>query len=359
VKNVEHLKRENYSGEAGGKVIGLWTLRNTHGLEAAICNWGARVCQIITPDKDGKLDDVALGYDTLSEAMAGMPEMGATIGRVVNRIANAQFELGGRTYKLAANDGAHNLHSGPIGCMNRVFDVTGFNGDSVSLEIQLPDGADGFPGNCVITVVYSLKDDNGLEIKTEAVTDEQTLINISNHTYFNLGGAGAQDILGHVLELNAAHYTLSSDTLTTTGEIAPVAGTPFDFTAPRVIGDRIDDDHEQLRVGRGYDHNFVLNKPEGDSSLSFAARLCEPIAGRVMEVWTTEPGVQLYTGNFLQSGGMKGKYVGKCGRVMPHRGALCLETQHFPDAVHHANFPSIVLEKGERYSSTTIYRFLL
>ena len=355
---MERLKQENYSGEAEGKKIGLWTLKNARGLEVAICNWGARVCQILAPDKNGKFDDVVLGYDTLADAMAGMPEMGAMIGLMANRIANARFELGGRTYELAANDGAHNLHSGPVGCMNRVFDVVGSDERSVSLEIRLPDGTDGFPGNCVLTVVYTLNDDNGLEIKTEVATDAQTIVNICNHAYFNLGGAEAQDILGHVLELNAAHYTTADDTLIPTGEIAPVAGTPFDFTTPHVIGERIDSDNEQLRRGKGYDHNFVLNKPEGDVAVSFAARLSDPGTGRVMEVWTTEPGIQLYTGNFIQSGGMQKKYVGKGGRVMPHRGALCLETQHFPDAVHHANFPSIVLNAGERYSSTTIYRFL-
>jgi aldose 1-epimerase len=286
-----------------------------------------------------------------------MPEMGATIGRVANRIANARFELEGHTYELAANDGPHNLHSGPVGCMNRVFDVVRSDERSVSLEILLPDGADGFPGNCSLTVVYSVNDDNGLEIKTEAVTDAKTIVNVCNHAYFNLGGAGAPDILGHFLELNAAHYTPSDDTLIPTGEIAPVADTPFDFTTPRAIGERIGFDHEQLRAGRGYDHNFVLTKPEGSGSMSFAARLCEPVTGRVMEVWTTEPGIQLYSGNFLQSGGTQGKYVGKGGRVMRYRGALCLETQHFPDSVHHPNFPGIVLDKGERYASTTIYRF--
>jgi aldose 1-epimerase len=355
---MQRLKQENYSGEIGGKKVGLWTLRNKHGLEAAICNWGARICQVLAPDKDGKFDDVVLGYDTLSDAMAGMPEMGAMIGLMANRIANARFELGGRTYELAANDGPNSLHSGPVGCMNRVFDVIKSDERSVSLEIKLPDGTDGFPGNCVLTVVYSLKDDNGLEIKTEVATDAQTIVNVCNHAYFNLGGEKTPDILGHVLELNAAHYTKSDSALIPTGEIAPVAGTPFDFTPPHAIGERIGNDHEQLRAGRGYDHNFVLNKPEGDDSLSFAVRLLEPGTGRVMEVWTTEPGIQLYTGNFIQSEGMQKKYVGKGGRVMPHRGALCLETQHFPDAVHHSHFPSIVLNAGERYVSTTIYRFL-
>ncbi|MDR1979348.1 MAG: galactose mutarotase [Synergistaceae bacterium] len=358
---MERLKRENYAAQVDGKLVDLYVLKNAEGMEVALCNWGARVSQILTPDKNGRLDDVTLGYDTLAEARAGLAEMGAVIGRVANRIAGARFELAGRVYPLAANDGRNNLHSGPVGCMNSIFDVTRADSRSLSLSLLLPDGMDGFPGNCMLSVVYTLSDENDLIVDYDAVTDATTIVNFCNHAYFNLAGTDrdAPDILGHRLQLNARRYTLADRELIPTGEIAPVAGTPFDFTTPRPIEERIGDDNEQLEFGRGYDHNFVLDKTDETSPgvPVFAARLSEPISGRVMEVWTTEPGIQLYTGNFLQSDGMRAKYVGKGGRPMSHRGALCLETQRFPDAVHHPNFPSMVLNPGERYRSTTVFKF--
>ena len=355
---MERLKKENYAGVVDGKPVGLYALKNARGMEAAICNWGARVAQILTPDVNGRLDDVIFGYDTLKEAREGMPEMGATVGRVANRIAGAQFELAGRTHKLAANDGPNNLHSGPVGCMRSVFDVAKADERSVRMSILLPDGMDGFPGNCTVSVTYSLSDDNELSIVTEAVTDATTVVNFCNHAYFNLAGSdsGVTDILGHKLELNARHYTPIDETLIPTGAIMPVAGTPFDFTTPRVIGERINGEHEQLKLGLGYDHNFVLEKPER-GQLTLAARLSDPVSGRVMEVRTTEPGIQFYAGNFLQSGGMQPKYVGKGGKTMLHRGALCLETQRFPDSVHRSYFPSMTLDRGEKYVSTTTFRF--
>jgi aldose 1-epimerase len=303
------------------------------------------------------LDDVVLGYDTLAEARAGLPEMGAVIGRVVNRIAGAEFELAGRTYKLFANDGRNNLHSGPVGCMNSVFHEVRSDERSLEFSLSLPDGMDGFPGNCVLSATYALNDDNELSVALEAVTDATTIVNFSTHTYFNLAGTEQTDadILGHLLQLNARHYTPVDASLIPTGEIAPVAGTPFDFTAPRVIGERIDDDHEQLRSGRGYDHNFVLEKKD-EASLTFAARLFEPLSGRFMEIRTTEPGIQFYSGNFLPRDGAH-EHVGKGGRLMSHRGALCLETQRFPDAIHHPDFPSTILNPGERYRSTTVFKF--
>jgi aldose 1-epimerase len=356
---MERLKRENYKGELDGKPVDLYILKNARGMEAAICNWGARVCQILVPDKNGHLDDVVLGYDTLAEARAGLPEMGAVVGRVANRIAGAEFELAGRTYKLFANDGRNNLHSGPVGCMMSVFDRVRSDDRSIELSLLLPNGMDGFPGNCALSAVYALNDDNEFSIVLAAVTDAVTIVNFSTHAYFNLAGterAGA-DILEHVLHLNARRYTPVDASLIPTGEIASVAGTPFDFTAPRVIGERIGEDHEQLRFGLGYDHNFVLEKPEGISPLTFAARLSEPLSGRFMEIRTTEPAIQFYSGNFLRRDGARSKYVGKGGHLMLHRGALCLETQRFPDAIHHPDFPSTILSPGERYRSTTIFKF--
>lgn len=356
------VKRENYASNIDGKPVDLYVLKNAKGLEVALCNWGARVVQILAPDRDGQLADIVLGYDTLAEARAGLPEMGAVIGRVANRIAGAQFELAGRTYALAANDGRHNLHSGPIGCMNSVFDVIRADERSLSLSLLLPDGMDGFPGNCTLSVVYTLNDDNELSLDYEAVTDAATIVNFCNHAYFNLAGGGT--ILGHRLRLKARHYTPIDRELIPTGDIAAVADTPFDFTNPRIIGERIDDVHPQLELGLGYDHNFVLDEggvawpasPDRASLvLALAARLSDPVSGRFMEVWTTEPGVQLYTGNFLR--GVGSQYTGKRGLPMLYRGALCLETQHFPDAIHHPNFPSTVLNPGERYRSTTVFTF--
>jgi aldose 1-epimerase len=365
VTGMERVKKENYSAEIGGKTVGLYVLKNANGLEAALCNWGARVVQILVPDKNGRLDDIVFGYDTLAEARTGLPEMGAVIGRVANRIAGARFELAGRTCVLTANDGRNNLHSGPVGCMNSVFDVVQADSRSLSLSLLLPDGMDGFPGNCALSAVYTLNDENELTVSFEAVTDAPTIVNFCNHAYFNLAGTeGSTNILGHCLQLNARHYTPVNRELIPTGEISSVAGTSFDFTTPRVIGERIDDSHEQLEYGRGYDHNFVLDKADGElsSAPAFAACLSEPVFGRVMEIWTTEPGIQLYTGNFLQDGGQaqgqtQRKYIGKGGRPMLHRGALCLETQHFPDAIHHPNFPGTVLNPGERYHSTTTLKF--
>ena len=353
---VQRLKPESFDGEVKGKPVGLYLLKNKNGMEAAICNWGARICQILAPDREGRLDDVVFGYDTLEKTLAGLPEMGALIGRVANRIAQARFDLNGRSYRLEANDGPHCLHSGPAGCMRSVFDVDRADGRSLKMSLELPDGMDGFPGNCMLSAVYELNDENELTMTLEAVTDAPTLVNFCNHAYFNLSGTAhsESDILEHRLQLNADRYTLTDETLVPTGEIAPVAGTPLDFTQPHAIGERIDENHEQLRRGRGYDHNFILNKAPEEKSTSpvFAARLSEPRSGRALEVWTTEPGIQLYTGNFLHDG-----CIGKNERVMFRRSSLCLETQHFPDAIHHPNFPGIVLNPGERYASTTKFRF--
>ena len=362
-----HLLRECFIATIDGKPVDLYTLKNTRGMEVKICNWGARVAQILVPDRNGQLDDVVFGYETLEATMAGLAEMGAVIGRYANRIANAQFDLEGQTYKLAANDGPHNLHSGFGGAMRSVFDATQPDERTLHLTYHFKDGEDGYPGNCTLKVCYSLSDDGALTMALDATTDKTTIVNFCNHAYFNLTGSSGGDILGHRLQLGAKAYTPIDETLIPTGEIVSVEGTPFDFTRPCTIGDRIDNDDEQLRFGRGYDHNFILDKsegsfytgteapPTGTSRLTptFAARLFDPYTGRVMEVWTTEPGIQLYTGNFLRS-----DFIGKGGRPMYRRSALCLETQHFPDAIHHANFPSVVLKPCERYSSMTVYKFM-
>ncbi|MDR1874154.1 MAG: galactose mutarotase [Synergistaceae bacterium] len=348
-----NLKSDNFTGNVDGKRVDLYRLKNSNGLEACFCNYGARLLSLFVPDREGRMGDVVLGYETLEKTRAGRTEMGAAIGRYANRIAEGRFRLDGKEFRLPLNDGPNHLHGGPGGAQRAVFDAVRPDGQSVRFTLYFRDGEDGYPGGCMLKVLCALTDDNALRIDYDAVTDAPTIVNFSNHAYFNLSGApDVTDILEHRLQLDASRYTPIDATLIPTGEIAPVAGTPFDFTTPHAIGARIEDDDEQLRFGRGYDHNFVIDRPASPLTPARAARLSEPRSGRVMEVWTTEPGIQLYTGNFLTGGD-----VGKGGRPMPFRGALCLETQHFPDSINHPNFPGVILRPGEWFSSTTEYRF--
>jgi len=345
------------SGSAGGagekaEAVKTFTLKNANKITAKLMTRGATLTELIVPDKNGKPANIVLGFDDLAGyASKDNQYFGCTVGRVANRIAGGTFELGGRTYTLAKNDGVNHLHGGVKNSLDKVtWKAKPFNKDKESGVIftySSPDGEEGYPGKLDVTVTYTLNDKNELKIDYEAKTDKATPVNLTNHSYFNLAGAGADTIYDHEVMINADKYTPSGKGLIPTGEILPVKGTPVDFTKPALIGDRIDQLIKTVTIG--YDHNFVLRSQDG--SLALAARVRHPASGRVLTVHTTEPGIQLYTGNFLH--GQKGKD----GKIYKQRSALCLETQHFPDAVHHANFPSIILEPGKTYRHTCVYSF--
>ena len=347
-----------------GEAVSLYTLKNAHGMQAKVLDYGGIIVSLRVPDRNGRLDDVVLGFDSLGDYERGSPYFGAIIGRYGNRIARGRFTLDGRTYTLATNNGPNHLHGGVRGFDKVVWTAAQFErGDSVGLVLNYtsPDGEEGYPGTLRATVTYTLTDKNEFIFDYQATTDRPTPVNLTQHSYFNLAGDGKGDILGHVVTLNADRFTPVDSTLIPTGEVKSVAGTPFDFRTSTAIGARIDRNDEQLRYGRGYDHNFVLNKGgnggrggkggiEGD--LTLAAHVYEPTTGRVMEISTTEPGLQFYSGNFLD-----GSIKGKGGRVYGHRTGLCLETQHYPDSPNHANFPSTILRPGQRYQSRTVFAF--
>jgi len=348
------LDREKYQKEIDGKKVDLYTLRNRAGMVVKITNWGAKVQQILVPDRDGVLGDVALGYDTIDDLQAGLPSLGAFIGRYANRIGQARFTLNGQEYQLAPNDGPNSIHGGRKGSRFVVFEARQIDDATVQMSYVFKDGEENYPGTVPLRVIYSVTKANEFVVAYDATAvDKATVVNFTTHTYFNLAGQGKGDVLGHVLTVNADRFTPIDNTLIPTGEIRPVKGTPLDFTAPERLGARIDQDDEQLKLGGGYDHNYVLNKRGNE--LSFAARVHEPTSGRVMEVWSTEPGMQLYSGNFLQ--GKVPRDVGKGGAVYTFRSGLCLEPQHFPDSPNKPSFPSTVLNPGERYNGKTIYRF--
>ena len=347
------LEREKYRKVIDGKPVDLSTLRNNSGMAVNITNWGAKVQQIIVPDRTGALGDVVLGYDSIDQLQGGQGAMGAFIGRYANRIGQAKFTLEGREYRLAANSGPNSLHGGAKGSRFQVFDARQIDDAQVEMSYVFSDGEEGYPGTVPLRVVYSVTDQNEFVVAYEAAaTDKTTVVNFTTHTFFNLAGHGAGDILGHILAIAADAFTPIDATSIPTGEIRSVAGTPMDFTRPVLIGARIDQDDEQLRFGSGYDHNYVLKKSR---EFSFAAHVYEPNSGRVMEVWSTEPGLQLYSGNFLE--GKIPRDVGKGGAVYGFRGGFCLEPQHFPDLPNKPNFPSTVLRAGERYAGKTVYKF--
>jgi len=344
-----------------GEAVSLYTLKNAHGMQAKVLDYGGIIVSLRVPDRNGRLDDVVLGFDSLGDYERGSPYFGAIIGRYGNRIARGRFTLDGRTYTLATNNGPNHLHGGVRGFDKVIWSVTPFQrSDSVGLVMNYtsPDGEEGYPGTLRATVTYTLTDKNEFIFDYQATTDRPTPVNLTQHSYFNLAGDGKGDILGHVVTLNADRFTPVDSTLIPTGEIKSVAGTPFDFRTSTAIGARIDRNDEQLRYGRGYDHNFVLNKGgrggkggiEGDVTL--AAHVYEPTTGRVMEISTTEPGLQFYSGNFLDS-----TLRGKQGVVYGHRSGFAMETQHFPDSPNKPAFPSTILRPGEEYRSRTIYRF--
>jgi aldose 1-epimerase len=338
-----------------GKPVEMVTFKNKNGIEVQAINYGAIITSLKVPDRTGSLADVVLGFDDPSRywGTPSPPFFGAIVGRYGNRIANGQFVLNGKTYPLVKNNGPNHLHGGTRGFDKFIWDVTTKEtpqGSSAIFTRTSPDGEEGYPGNLAVRITYTLTDSNQLIINYHATTDKATPINLTQHSYFNLAGEGSGDILGHELMINADRYTPVDDTLIPTGELAPVAGTPFDFRKPTAVGARIDQDNDQIKKGKGYDHNFVLNKKGVGPTL--AARVTDPKSGRTMEVATTEPGVQFYTGNFLD-----GTLKGKNGHTYAHRAALCLETQHFPDSPNKKNFPSSILEPGKSYDTTTIFTF--
>ncbi len=337
-----------------GQPVDLYVLSNKNGVEAAITNYGGAVVSLKVPDRNGKFGDVVLGYDSLDGYVNDKSYFGAIVGRYGNRIGHAQFSLDGTTYTLAKNNGENSLHGGIKGFNKAVWaakELPVKNGQSLELTYLSKDGEEGFPGNLHVRVVYTLTDSSELKIEYSATTDKKTVVNLTNHTYFNLAGPGSGDILGHQLVIEADKFTPVDAALIPTGELRDVPGTPLDFGKATAIGARIDQDDEQLKLGHGYDHNFVLRRAAG-APISLAARVVEPNTGRVLEVWTTEPGVQFYTGNFLD-----GTARGKGGLTYARRSAFCLETQHFPDSPNQPKFPSVVLNPGEKYSTTTTYKF--
>ncbi len=348
-----HAATKIVSGDFGktreGTPVRIFTLTNKSGAQVTITSYGGRVVSLKVPDKKGAMGDVVLGFDSLDGYLNENPYFGALIGRYANRIGQSQFTLDGVLYKVPKNDGENSLHGGTRGFDKVVWTPRALRDGGLELTYLSKDGEEGYPGNCKVTVVYHLTDSNELKIEYAASTDKNTVVNLTNHSYFNLKGSG--DILGHLLKLAANQFTPVDSGLIPTGVLKPVAGTPFDFRESTAIGARIEQDDEQLKLGKGYDHNWVLDKK--GSELSLAARVEEPSTGRVMEVWTTQPGIQFYTGNFLD-----GTIKGKGGTVYARRTALCLETQHFPDSPNQPNFPSVVLKPGTEFKSTTIYKFV-
>lgn len=337
-----------------GQAIDKYVLTNKGGAEAALTNYGGAIVSIKVPDRNGKLADVVLGYDTAEGYVNDKSHFGGIIGRYGNRIARAQFVLHGKTYTLAKNNGENSLHGGLKGFDKALWKakmLSAKGAQSLKLSYLSKDGEEGFPGNLKVTVIYTWTDANALMIEYSATTDKPTVLNLTNHSYFNLAGQGSGNILGHQLMIQADKFTSVDATLIPTGELRDVAGTPFDFRKATATGARIDQDDEQLKLGGGYDHNFVIRR-SADAGESLAARVVEPTTGRVLEVWTTEPGVQFYTGNFLD-----GEVAGKGGATYPKRSAFCLETQHYPDSPNKPTFPSVVLEPGALYHTITTYKF--
>lgn len=341
-------------GEVEKKQVELYTLTNDKGVVMAVTNYGGIMVSLLVPDKAGKMGDIVLGYNDVAGYVKNNPYFGSTVGRYGNRIGKAKFSLDGKEYTLAANNGENSLHGGVKGFDKVVWDAKEVKADNavgVELKYLSKDMEEGFPGNLSVTVTYWLTNDNEFKLDYLATTDKATVVNLTHHSYFNLAGEGSGDILGHELMMNADKYTPVDVGLIPTGELPAVEGTPMDFKKPTAVGARIDADFEQLKFGKGYDHNWVLNQKK-PGEMTLAATVYEPKSGRFMEVMTTEPGLQFYTGNFLD-----GSIIGKSGKAYAFRNALCLETQHFPDSPNKPDFPSVVLQPGETYKTTTIYKF--
>jgi aldose 1-epimerase len=347
------VQKAPFGKTADGAAVDIYTLSNKSGVEAKVSTFGATLVSLKVPDRAGKLGNVVLGFDSVDNYVKGVPFYGATIGRYGNRIAAGKFTLDGKTYQLPTNDGPNSLHGGVKGFDKRLWKAevaVAKDGEALKLTYVSADGEEGYPGALSVTVTYTLHSDNTLSITYDATTTKPTVVNLTNHSYFNLSGNPETPITGEVLSINADTFTPVSATLIPTGVLKPVAGTPFDFRKATPIGLHIEAKDEQLTFGKGYDHNWVLNKPKA-GTLTSAAVLSDPVSGRVMEVKTLEPGLQFYSGNF-----MDGKPAGK-GTVYKHRTGLCLETQHFPDAPNHKNFASTVLRPGQTYHTETVLVF--
>ena len=345
------MTREKFGTTGDGTGVDVFTLRNTSGVEMRAITYGGIITSLKVPDRLGAMGDIFLCFDSLDGYLKGHPFFGAIAGRYGNRIGKGRFTLDGKTYALATNNGPNHLHGGVRGFDKFVWQAEPMSGRTgVIFSRTSADGEEGYPGTLSVRVSYELTDRNELIVDYHATTDKATPVNLTQHSYFNLAGDGAGDILQHRMLINADRYTPVDATLIPTGELAPVKGTPFDFTTATAIGARIGDSHPQLKNGQGYDHNWVLNRSGDD--LSLAARVVEPSTGRTLEVSTTEPGVQFYTGNFLD-----GKLTGKGGHVYQRRNGFCLETQHFPDSPNKPNFPSSIVKPGQEYSSKTVFTF--
>lgn len=353
-KPLHGLDPTSFEKEIDGKQTKFYTLINENGVEITFTNFGQRLISLYVPDKKGNFDDVVLGPDNLEGFMApGGAFFGAVVGRYGNRIGKGEFELNGTKYELVKNNNGNHLHGGTKGFNAVVWDVDQHSDDSIIFSRTSPDMEEGYPGNLKTVVSYRLTDENELKIDYQATTDKTTVVNLTHHSFFNLEGEAAGNIGNHVMMINADGFTPVDEGLIPTGEIRKVGGTPFDFREPKPIGRDIDADTEQIKFGKGYDHNFVLNaEPTNEDGLALAAKVVEPKTGRTMEVYTNEPGVQFYTGNF-----MDGSYTGKAGKPYVFRGTFCLETQHFPDSPNKPDFPSTVLEPGEIYNSSCTYKF--
>lgn len=335
----------------GNKATKLYTLKNAAGMEVCITNFGGRLVSIMVPDKNGKMTDVLLGFDNVSDYQNISNDFGASIGRYANRINQGKITIDGVEYQLPQNNYGHCLHGGPDGWQYKVYEAKQLNDNQLELVLNSPDGDSNFPGNVVAKVIYTLTEDNAVDIKYEATTDKKTVINMTNHAYFNLNGNPSVNSMNQILYIASDSITPVDSTFMTTGEMMAVAGTPFDFNTPKAIEQDVTNfDNEQIKFGKGFDHNWVLNT-KGDIN-KLAAKLTSPVTGIIMEVYTNEPGVQVYTGNFLD-----GTVTGKKGIVYPQRASVCLETQHYPDTPNKAHWPSAILEPGQTYRSQCIYKF--
>lgn len=351
--NVKLVDARNFESTIDGKQVALYTLKSETGMTMQVTNFGGHVVSLWTPDKNGTMGDVVLGHNTLKEYVDFQGErfIGCVVGRYANRIAKGEFSIDSITYHVPLNNNGQSLHGGLKGLDQVVWDVDSVGTDMIQLSILSPDGAEGYPGNLKVTMTYALTPDNEFKITYRATTDKPTVVNLSHHGFFNLKGECAGTINDHLLTINADYITPVDSVLIPTGELMPVAGTPFDFNQPTAIGDRVNDDNEQLRCGNGYDHNWVLRRSTADD-VELAATVYEPTSGRVMEVYTNQPGLQFYGGNFFDGNG-----IGKCGDTFKYREAIALETQKFPDGPSQPQFPSVRLNPDEEYYHVCIYKF--
>ena len=349
VRTLSGLNTKDFVANVDGKVTALYILRNSKGLEACITNYGGRLVSLMVPDRENHLKDVVLGYGTIAEYLAVNGYYGALIGRYGNRIKNAQFTLDGMSYQLTQNNNGHSIHGGPKGFHAQVWDADQLDAQTLKLNFLSKDGEEGFPGNLNVTVIYKLTDQNAIDIQYEATTDKPTIVNLTNHSYFNISGQLGSQILEHYIYINGDSITAVDEAMIPKAVI-PVEGTPMDLRNAVYIKKGINEEHEQLVIGKGYDHNWILNTKNSISQI--AAKVYHNGSGIVMDVYTSEPGIQLYTDNFLSNNNR-----GKLGITYPHRGAFCIETQHYPDSPNQPDFPSVVLRPGDKYTSRCIYQF--